>query len=92
MKTNMLSEKLAKWIGEGLRRERHNDDFRGARVDLTYREDRDGERTQNEIVLLLSNGDGLRMRVQPFQVVLAVRVDTPERISTATPEVEERAP
>ncbi len=80
MKTNMLSEKLARWIGDGLRRERHNATFRGARVELTHREDREGNRIQNEILLSLPNGDGVRLRVDAFQIVLSARIDTPEQL------------
>jgi hypothetical protein len=74
--TDIYTEKLAKWIADGLRRERHNEAFRGARVDVLFNENRDGERTQNEIVVLLSNGRGFRMKVQDFKLSLVASVET----------------
>ncbi len=80
MMTDLIAEKLTKWIGAGLRRERHDEDFRGARVELTFVENHSGDRTANEIVLTLSNGNGYRLKVQPFKVDLSSRVDTPIKL------------
>jgi hypothetical protein len=73
---DIYSEKLAQWIADGLRRERHNEEFRGARVDILFNQNRDGDRTHNEIVVVLSNGLGFRMKVQDFKLSLLASVQT----------------
>jgi hypothetical protein len=77
---DIYSEKLAKWIAEGLRRERHNKVFRGARVDVLFNENRDGDRTQNEIVVVLADGCGFRMKVQNFKVSLLASAQTDKEL------------
>lgn len=70
--TQIVGEKLAGWIRRGFGLEPHDSSWRGATIDLTFKEGAEGKRTGHTLELRLRDGSLYRMKIEERKVDLEV--------------------